>query len=295
MSVPRDLVPRVLVALVGGPAALGAIWLGGWSMGGVVAVLAAVGAWEFYRLARLRGDRPFAVLGSAGAAGLALAVTARPSTEGLALATLTVSGAILAAGFALSLRLRWPGGSPSGALGSTLAGALYVGLPLAFLPLLRALPEELPADAAQGFWRPMAFVLFPLLVTWASDSAAYFVGNALGRHKLAPSVSPGKSVEGSVGGILGGMAAAGLMAGWWLADLPLYAVPVSTALWMGAVLSVGGQLGDLVESVLKREVGVKDSGRIFPGHGGVLDRVDALLWAFPLTWLLLWGSGTLSP
>lgn len=294
MSLPRDLVPRVAVALVGGPAALGAIWLGGWTLGVVVALLAGVGAWEYYRLARLRGDRAFRLLGCAGAGGLALAATARPSAEGLALATTAVAGGILAGGFILSLRLRWPGGSPSGAVAATLAGALYVGLPLAFLPLLRALPADLPAGTADGVWIPMAFVLFPLLVTWASDSAAYFVGNAVGRHRLAPSVSPGKSLEGSAGGILGGMAAAALMAHWWLADLPLHAVPVSTAVWMGAVLSAGGQLGDLVESLLKREAGVKDSGRIFPGHGGVLDRVDALLWAFPLTWLLLWGMGTVS-
>lgn len=294
MSLPKDLLPRVAVALVGGPAALGAIWLGGWTMGSVVALLAALGAWEFYRMASLRGDRPFGLLGCTGAGALALAATARPTVEGLAVATTVVAGVIVAGGFVLSLRLRWPGGSPSGAVGSTLAGTLYVGLPLAFLPLLRVLPDDLPAGAARGVWIPMAFVLFPLLVTWASDSAAYFVGNAVGRRKLAPTVSPGKSVEGSLGGIAGGMAAAGLMSGWWLADLPVHAVPVSTALWMGAVLSVGGQLGDLVESVLKREVGVKDSGRIFPGHGGVLDRVDALLWAFPLTWLLLWGSGTLA-
>lgn len=293
MALPKDLLPRVAVALVGGPVALGAIWLGGWTLGTVVALLAALGAWEYYRMARLRGDRPFRLLGCAGAAVPALAVTAQPTLEGLALATTAVTGGLLALGFALSLRLRWPGGSPSGAVASTLAGTLYVGLPLGFLPLLRAIPDALPPGTAEGIWVPMSFVLFPLLVTWASDSAAYFVGSALGRRRLAPSVSPGKSVEGSLGGIAGGMAAAGLMSGWWLAQLPVHAVPVATAVWMGAVLSVGGQLGDLVESALKREVGVKDSGRIFPGHGGVLDRLDALLWAFPLTWLLLWGSGTL--
>lgn len=295
MALPRDLAPRVAVAVVGGPLALGAIRVGGWTLGIVVAILAAIGAWEFFRMARLRGDMPFRLAGCAGAALLVLAATARPTPEALALGTLAVTGGLLALGLALSLVLRWPGGSPMGAVGSTLAGTLYVGLPLAFLPLLRALTGGLPPALLEGIWLPMAFVLFPLLVTWASDSAAYFVGNAVGRHKLAPTVSPGKSVEGSVGGILGGMGAAALMSSWWLADLPLLAVPVSTALWMGAVLSVGGQLGDLVESALKREVGVKDSGRIFPGHGGVLDRVDALLWAFPLTWLLLWGSGTLSP
>ncbi|HSG46591.1 MAG TPA: phosphatidate cytidylyltransferase, partial [Longimicrobiales bacterium] len=194
---------------------------------------------------------------------------------------------------ALSLFLRWPGGSPAGALGSTLSGTFYVGIPMAFLPLLRGVGDRVPGVAEMGPWVPMAFVLFPLLVTWAGDTAAYLVGNAVGRRKLAPTVSPGKSVEGALGGVLGSVGAAVLVAHLWLTGLASGGVSLATAAWMGAVLAVGTQVGDLVESVLKREAGVKDSGRLLPGHGGFLDRLDALLWAFPLTWAMLAAVGGL--
>lgn len=293
MKRPGDLLARVGVAVVGIPVVLGALWAGGWILGGLLAVFAAVGAWEFYALMRLRGDHPFGLLGSGAAAGMVLLATANPdfalfAPQALAL-LLGLAGAILA----LSLVLRWPGGSPAGALGSTLGGVVYVGVPLAFLPLLRAVGDGLPGVEEMGPWVPMAFVLFPLFITWAGDTAAYFVGNAIGRVRLAPSVSPGKSVEGAIAGVVGAVAVAALVAGWWLEDLPTHALPVATAAWMGGVISVGAQVGDLVESVLKREAGVKDSSNLLPGHGGFLDRLDALLFAFPLTWALLALTGVL--
>lgn len=294
MPAPKDLVPRLAVAVVGAPLALAVAWLGGWMLGAVVAVLAVLGLWEYYDLAARRGDRPFRLLGAAAVVVLVGLVTVSPTPGGLAHGVLWTTLGLTGGGLVASLRARWPDGGPSGAVGSTLAGVLYVGLPLAFLPLLRALTTTLPPEAVAGIWRPMAFVLFPLLVTWASDSAAYFVGNAVGRHKLAPRVSPGKSVEGAIGGILGAMGAGALMASWWLADLPALAVSPLLAAGLGAALSVAGQLGDLVESMLKREVGVKDSGRILPGHGGILDRVDALLFAFPAWWVLLLATGVLA-
>lgn len=293
MRRPADLVPRLGVAVVGIPVVLFALYRGGWVLGGVVGAASALGAWEFYALMTLRGDRPFPVLGSAAAGGMVLLATGAGAFGDFApvalLLLLLLTGVVLT----LSLFLRWPGGGPGGAVGSTLAGVAYVGVPMAFLPLLREAGERASPGMDGGPWLPMAFVLFPLLVTWAGDTAAYLVGNAVGRRKLAPSVSPGKSVEGAVGGLLGSVGAAVFVAGWWLAELSGGVVDAGSAAWMGAVLAVGTQAGDLVESMLKREAGVKDSSNLLPGHGGFLDRLDALLWAFPITWGLLALVGAL--
>ncbi|MEQ9569473.1 MAG: phosphatidate cytidylyltransferase, partial [Longimicrobiales bacterium] len=203
---------------------------------------------------------------------------AAPMLAGLVVLTLALLG--------VSVWRRWPDGHPLADTGATLAGVLYTGGALAFVPLLRALPETLGLESDP--WRASAFVLLPLLTTWAGDSAAFFVGHAVGRTKLAPHASPGKTVEGGLAGLAGAVAAAGLVAWWGPAAL---GVPV--ALGIGLVLGAGAQVGDLAESVLKRDAGVKDSGRLLPGHGGVLDRLDALLFAFPLAWLLLNLPGVL--
>jgi len=176
-------------------------------------LLAILGAREFYSLVHKRGDAPFDLLGAAGAGALVLAAGAEPAWTPFAGRALWILLGLSGLTLALSLRFRWPEGRPSAAFSSTLAGVLYVGLPLAFVPLLRAVGEAPSAagDATgvSGFFVPMAFVLLPLLTTWAGDTAAYFVGHAVGRTKLAPAVSPGKTVEGSLGGIAGSVTASG--------------------------------------------------------------------------------------
>jgi phosphatidate cytidylyltransferase len=281
------------VAVVGGPLVLAAVWAGGTVLAGVLAAAAAVGSVEFYRMAEARGEEPFLVPGAGASAGLVLMTLLSPTPGAWAGGVVAVLLGLAALCMALSLRLRWPDGRPAGAVGATLTGVVYVGLPISTIPFLRGVTSAIPGLEDRGPWVPMAFVLFPLLITWASDSAAYFVGNLVGRRRLAPSVSPGKSVEGAVGGILGAVGAGVLMSNWWLSSLPVLAVAPATAAWMAAVISVMGQIGDLVESVLKREAGVKDSGKLLPGHGGLLDRLDALLWAFPAMWaMLLLGAAT---
>jgi len=149
-------------------------------------------------------------------------------------------------------------------------GVAYLGLPLAFLPLL--------ADLEQGRW----WLLFLLVVIWSNDTFAYFVGKKFGRHRLAPEVSPKKSIEGAVGGIAGGALAgavfvhfAGLQAG------------LVETIAMTIVIGLVAMAGDLAESVIKRAAGVKDSGTIIPGHGGVLDRIDSLIFPVPLLFCYL--------
>ena len=147
-------------------------------------------------------------------------------------------------------------------------GLLYVALLLTPIALLKRLPQG-------SDW-----IFLVLTVTWFSDTGAYFSGRALGRHKLYPAISPGKSIEGAVGGLLSSVGAAVLANLWYMPELG----------WVDGVLiaSVGGalgQAGDLVESMIKRGYGVKDSGWILPGHGGLLDRIDALLFSAPYTYL----------
>jgi phosphatidate cytidylyltransferase len=157
---------------------------------------------------------------------------------------------------------------------------LYVGFLFSSFVLLRGTPGRIivkPFGAAdRGAW----LMLYAAMCVWATDTSAYFVGRAVGRTPLAPKLSPGKTVEGAVGGLVGAMVV-GAGFGFWI-HLPWY-----HSLAIGLVAGIAGQIGDLFESALKREIGVKDFGHIMPGHGGVLDRVDSLLFVIPLAYLYL--------
>ena len=141
------------------------------------------------------------------------------------------------------------------------------------------------ANAVSFGWvaapRGLAWVLVVIVVTWLGDSAAYLVGRSWGRRRLAPRLSPKKTLEGSLGGL-----AAATIAG--VVCVPLFGLGISPLLGagFGAGLGIIGQVGDLAESLLKRQARVKDSGSLIPGHGGILDRIDAQLFAFPAGWLL---------
>lgn len=180
------------------------------------------------------------------------------------------------------------------------AGSLYLGVPALAATSLRGLPGEVGADWMNGLagsislgWpaaaRGMAWVLTVILVTWIADSAAYLVGRSMGRRKLAPALSPNKTVEGA----LGGLAGAALVA---MACFALFGLPggLAAAAGTGVALGVAGQVGDLSESLMKRQAGVKDSGNLIPGHGGILDRVDALLFALPAGWMIALAVETLA-
>jgi phosphatidate cytidylyltransferase len=163
-------------------------------------------------------------------------------------------------------------------ISSTLLGVLYIGWLGAHVVALRELPWSLGLDYAQG----MSFALLPFFLAWTCDTAAYVVGRAWGRHRLAPGISPGKSVEGAAAGLLASIAA-GMLARVWFAPYLSW----SAALALGALVGVFAQLGDLVESLLKRDAETKESSSLIPGHGGVLDRFDSLLFVAPLVYYFL--------
>jgi phosphatidate cytidylyltransferase len=181
----------------------------------------------------------------------------------------------------LTFRAAWTG-SALGRLRryNGLIGAVYIGLLLGSFVLLRDLgPRTRVAPfgtADRGAW----LMLLVALCVWAEDTAAYFAGRSLGRHKLAPTLSPGKTVEGALGGLFGALIV-GVSFGRW------FGIPLQIGLVFGALAGTFGPLGDLWESALKRELGIKDFGAVMPGHGGALDRFDSLLFVAPLAYLYL--------
>ena len=294
------LVPIVILALFKAP-----LWLFTLLVFGV-AVLAAH---EYFGIVKAQGFRPFRTLSYLIMASLfgfvmwgSLEIVRQmpswlrsiPMVEGIA-------GLLLVAAPYLLMIFSMRRDPLSRALPDSAVSFLllpYVGLSLVCLVLLRAYESG------------ALFVLFLMLVVWTGDIAAYYVGSALGKHKLAPRVSPGKSWEGAIASVIGAAVVSVLLLHYasaiylalgrvHLLDLPameLYApggatgllptAPVWLAVLFGLCVNVAAQLGDLVESALKRGAGVKDSGTLLPGHGGVLDRIDALLFAAPMGWLI---------
>jgi phosphatidate cytidylyltransferase len=279
-----ELTKRVAVSAIGIPIAVVILYIGGWILAAAFAAIAAAGALEVYRLARQRGVRPFGAAGAVRAGMPILFAAATPAAEAWTL-RLFVAATLLFA--AAAIFRRGVDGSPLTATAVTVFGALFTGGTLLYAMLLRltAVPG---ASADWSSWVGPALLAFPMTLTWMGDTFAYFGGRAFGRHKLIPAVSPAKTVEGALSGVIGTTVVGALYAyfvfGMWLG------VPVSAAAGalIGLVVSPIAQIGDLVESLLKREAGVKDSGTLLPGHGGVLDRFDALFLSIPATyWLLM--------
>ncbi len=293
--VATELTRRWAVAAVGVPLVVVVLYVGSWALAGLVAVLAAIGADECFRLARHKGLRPVGWVGIPVAALFPVMATVAPTPGAFgasALVTLAVAALLVLVWITF-----WRGaeGEPLAAGGTTLFGAVYPGLALAVVPLLHALPGQLGwSGEGATAWSAVAVVALPLTSTWVGDATAYFAGSAFGRRRLAPAISPKKSWEGAVAGVVGASIGALI---WHLVvrevipGAPL--TPVLVAL-VGACIGVGAILGDLAESVLKRDAGVKDSGTLLPGHGGVLDRVDALVLTLPLSYGFLLLLGTLS-
>ncbi|HZA97631.1 MAG TPA: phosphatidate cytidylyltransferase [Gemmatimonadales bacterium] len=273
-----NLVRRVGFALVAIPLALLLVWYGGLPLTLLLAVAAVLGTRELFDLAARGNVRPLRTLGLVSAGLLPPIVYATVTapdvrswlTEwwpyGVALWVILLLSTTLA--------LRSPTDRPLSAAAVSLLAVIYTGALPAFLLAIRHANHPLRSWA--GAW----LVFFPLVVTWVCDTAAMFGGRAFGGPKLAPAVSPGKTRSGSIAGVAGGLVVAPLFAA---AVFPRAGLELQLGqlLVIAGVLSVVGQVGDLAESLFKREAGVKDSSALIPGHGGVLDRFDSLYFVIP--------------
>ena len=256
------LVSRVLVALVGLPLVLLVVWAGGWWLFALAAVAAVLALHEYALM--IRSLRPVILAAYAGAL---------LSLVGAHLGGLQWTMAGFLSTMVLAFLLHWIATtrqSATVAIASTVLGAAWIGLCLAHLLLLRGIPSE--GELA-------TFTV--LLAVWAGDIGAFFAGRLIGRHKLAPALSPGKTWEG----FLFGTAATIFVA--FVALYKQHYLSIGQSIVLGVVIAIAAPLGDLFESALKRDMQVKDSGRLLAAHGGVLDRIDSLLFAVVASYYLL--------
>jgi phosphatidate cytidylyltransferase len=247
---------RILISLVLLPVVLGIVWLGGWWLFAAAVVGGLVALHELYVMGRRL--RPLVLGGYVGLLLTLLGAQAGDISWMVGGFFATVLVAFVVFGFSDARP------SATAAISLTVLGVIWVGGGLASFVLLRDVPVN---------GRLVVFTV--LIAVFADDTAAYFVGRTIGRHKMAPTISPGKSWEGFVGGTLAAMAVAffAMYDQGFLTDLEAVA--------LGAAIAIASTLGDLFESAIKRDLEVKDSGRILAGHGGVLDRIDSILWAGP--------------
>lgn len=256
---------------------LGAMLLSKWSFMALMSVIAIGGMWEFYRFSQKAGYEPMKALGIFTGvvmlcAGLALSMFFDTANSGNALILLVASIAalVLIVPLMFICELYRKSATPIANIATSLLGALYVALPMALLIVI-------PMLLGGGEWNPWIMILY-IFIIWANDVFAYLFGITLGRHRLFERISPKKSWEGFFGGLLGAMAMG------WVAAIILGA---SVPMWIGLALvaAISGVFGDLVESLMKRSVDIKDSGNIIPGHGGWLDRFDALILSAPFVFI----------
>ena len=264
------MITRVISGIVGIGLSAYVIQEGGRTFGIVAAMLALLAWIEFTRAFSHRGGNPTLFTGVLGIGGMLYgAFYGR-----LDVLLLSLMGATLLAALTCVL-LRGDVSVPD--VGISIAGICYIGLPFAHLIMLRHLSGGTYTTPVGSFDLGTAMVWVMFIGTWASDSFAYFAGNAFGSHRLAPAISPNKTVEGFLGGLVGTVAVtAGL-------GYVLH-FPLESMAGLGAAIAVLGTLGDLVESMMKRHTGIKDSGAIIPGHGGVWDRFDSVLFTAPLVY-----------
>ena len=302
----QELARRVLVGVIGAPVAVAIMLYGGAPLAALLAITSALGAWELFRMARASGSAPLDDAGIVIAGLVPLAVHA--TYLGLyhpraGLGPLSLAVLVLLVLLATAIWARGVLGRPLSSVAVTAFGVAYTGGTLSYGYAIRyheyAFAPASLIVGARTFSVPSGglLLLLPVLLTWASDIGAYVVGRTIGRHKLIPAVSPGKTIEGSVGGLLSSMLVAWIYAG--LVLRPAAHLDFRSAPWgvlaFGALVSIAAQVGDLAESVLKREAGIKDSSHMIPGHGGILDRMDSLLFVLPVAYVALTPMLTWAP
>ncbi len=278
---PSALGQRVLSAAVLLPLVIVCVWWGFWPFAVLVVTATAFGLSELYAAFFHGGFRPQPPL------GIALALLMIAALALLALTGINLLAPVIALIIMIGLAASAPRHAERGALAGwalTVGGALYIGGLLGFLLLLRAMDASLHGGLLAAL-QPQpggAWVFLVLMATWGQDVFAYLVGRHWGRHTMAPHLSPRKTWEGAAGGMAGSLAGAILAT--ILFGLPL---PLWQTLLIGMLAGIAGPAGDLSESFIKRQVGLKDASSLIPGHGGVLDRVDSVLFSAPAIYMLL--------
>lgn len=280
---------RILFAVVAIPIAIGAVYWGALPLALLVSLIGGLGARELVDIARRQGVEPLAPLAIGAAVAAPIGTWLAYGGAIIGFGGLDWEAALPSPWFAMAgflilvltsaLFARTPTERPLGSVAITVLAPLYCGVLPCFLLGVRY------AVGPDQSWPATWAVFFPLAVTWVGDTAAMYGGRAFGGPKLAPVISPGKTRSGSVAGLVGGVAAA-LVFNILAMNPSGFSIATWEALLFGLVLSVAAQIGDLAESLFKREVGIKDSSSLIPGHGGVLDRFDALYFVVPIAAML---------
>ncbi len=262
------LIPRLVVILLGVPCLFVITNRGGIFFLILVDLIILMGLREFYILMKAKGYEPFEALGYF----CSLAISGYAWHQG-AVVPLILTASLLAIMVREVFRREMSQSLAHMAI--TVFGIMYVGWLGSHLVLLRQLPGTMAMESTVGG----RLVLLTALLTWATDTSAYLFGVSIGRHKLIPRISPNKTVEGAVGGLLGAA-----VVGWLLTKGMVPFITPMAGIFLGLAVGVMAQLGDLVESLIKRDVGIKDTAELIPGHGGVLDRFDSMLFTAPVVY-----------
>jgi phosphatidate cytidylyltransferase len=282
----RNLLVRVAFAVPAIGVVVVVLWRGGLLLAGLLAVLGVLGTREIYDFARRQGIAPLEMLGYLASAAIPFAAIWVTETDFFWVGPMLALGALwMLAVLVTSVVTRGPQQRPLSAVAVTVFGCLYASALLTFIVPIR---HGTHSDA-----HPLAstaLVVFPLAITWICDTCAMAVGTLVGGRKLAPVLSPHKTWSGAIGGVAGGLVAAFAFGPTILDRLALH-LNVVQLLIFGLVIAVAAQLGDVAESLFKREVGLKDSSALIPGHGGVLDRLDSLYFVVPVSASLFWLFG----
>jgi phosphatidate cytidylyltransferase len=268
----EGIVKRIVASAIFIPCLVIIARRGGYYYFGLINIMILIGLWEFYKMMEAKGLKPYKAMGILSGLALTWYVFFQQGIY----ANLFLS--VMFIGIMVLELARKEKGLAVYHISVTVFGVFYIGWLGSHLILLRELPHLKGLDYSLGF----SFVIVAFALTWCYDTGAYFVGSWLGKRKLFPSISPGKTLEGAIGGVLcslvGILVARGTIA-------PYLTIVQAVILAIGA--SVVGQLGDLSESMIKRDVKIKDSSKAIPGHGGVLDRFDSLLFTAPLIYYVL--------
>jgi phosphatidate cytidylyltransferase len=282
---PRNngsLAQRVLSAALLLPLLVVLVWWSVWSVAATVVMATVVGLIELYSAFRQGGYHPRMLVGIGSALAIIMAIGFQP-TVAFDLLLPVVTFVIVVSLVAELAYHHQPGSLPS--WGLTFAGAFYIAWLLSHFILLRSLSAPALHDTIfkqLGMQPGVAWIYYACAITWLQDTSAYFVGRRFGRHKLAPILSPKKTWEGAAGGMIGA-----ILTG--VVCVLLLGLPITLlqGALLGLVGGIVGPLGDLSESLIKRQVGLKDAGNLIPGHGGILDRADSLLFTIPILYYLI--------